>query len=86
MGCGPSKKIFKSQSTKVNIFLDQARQEIQNGNLEKVQGFYEKAINASESDDDKSAIRKEMSTMNVTKIVQKPKLVKQMRTNAQGAF
>eukprot|EP00943_MAST-04B_sp_MAST-4B-sp1_P002669 g2669.t1 len=77
MGCGPSKKTFKSQSTKVNIFLHQARQEIQNGNLEKVQGFYEKAINASESDDDKSAIRKEMSTISVTKIVPKPKLVKQ---------
>ena len=77
MGCGPSKKIFKSQSTKVNIFLDQARQEIQNGNVKKVQEFYEKAINASESDDDKNEIRKEMSTMDVTKIVPRPKLVKQ---------
>ena len=67
MGCGPSKKTFKSQSTKVNIFLDQARQEIQNGNLEKVQGFYEKAINASESDADKDEIRKEMSTIKAIK-------------------
>ena len=75
MGGGPSKKIFKSQSTKVNIFLDQARQEIQNGNVEKMLGFYEKAINASESDGDKNEIRKEMSTMDVTKIVPKPKLV-----------
>ena len=77
MGGSPSKKIFKSQSTKVNIFLDQARQEVKKGNVEKVQEFYEKAINASESYEDKNEIRREMSTMDLTKIVPKPKLVKQ---------
>ena len=55
MGGSQSKKKFKSQSTKVNIFLDQARQEIQKGNVEKVQEFYEKAINASESYEDKGS-------------------------------
>ena len=78
MGCSQSKKTFQSQDPKVAILVARARKESEDGNVEKANTLYEKALNlSSTSDDDKNEIRKEMSTvMDVTKVVPKPKLVK----------
>ena len=71
MGGSPSKKmkLYRSSDKEVQGLLELAREEATNGNIDQSQKLYESAVAKAPSTKEQDVIRKEMSSTDVTKVV-----------------